>query len=41
MLPVMDPDEDYMTIAAAENKITSSEAARKKELEEAHTKLKG
>jgi kinetochore protein Spc24 len=41
MLPVMDPEEDYMTIVAAEEKISSSEAARKKELEEAHAKLKG
>jgi len=40
MLPVMDPEEDYMTIVAAEEKISSSEAARKKELEEAHAKLK-
>jgi len=40
MLPVMDPEADYMTIVAAEGKITSSEAARKKELEEAHAKLK-
>ena len=38
---MMDPEEDYMTIAAAEAKISSSEAARKKELEEAHAKLKG
>ena len=37
----MDPEEDYMTIAAAEAKISSSEAARKKELEEAHAKMKG
>ena len=41
MLPVMDPEEDYMTIVAAEEKISSSETARKKELEETHAKLKG
>jgi kinetochore protein Spc24 len=41
MLPVMDPEEDYMTIVAAEENISSSETARKKELEEAHAKLKG
>lgn len=41
MLPVMDPEEDYMTILAAEEKIASSEAARKKELEEVHANLKG
>jgi kinetochore protein Spc24 len=37
----MDPEEDYMTIVAAEENISSSETARKKELEEAHAKLKG
>ena len=41
MLPVMDPEEDYMTIIAADAKIKSSEVARMKQLEEAHTKLKG
>ncbi|KAF9533496.1 hypothetical protein CPB83DRAFT_783110 [Crepidotus variabilis] len=40
MLPVMDPEEDYMTIVAAEEKIGASEALRKKELEEAHATLK-
>ncbi|KAF8968366.1 hypothetical protein BDZ97DRAFT_431810 [Flammula alnicola] len=40
MLPIMDPDEDYLTIVAAEEKIASSEARRKKELEEAHANLK-
>jgi kinetochore protein Spc24 len=37
----MDPEEDYMTILAAEEKIATSEAARKKELEEVHANLKG
>lgn len=37
----MDPEEDYMTIVAAEEKIASSEAARKKELEDAQANLKG
>lgn len=41
MLPIMDPDEDYMTIVAAEEQISSAEARRKKELEEAHANLKG
>lgn len=41
MLPVMDPEEDYMTIVAAEEKMGASEAVRKKELEEAHATLKG
>jgi kinetochore protein Spc24, fungi type len=40
MLPIMNPDEDYLTIVAAEEKIASSEANRKKELEEAHAHLK-
>lgn len=41
MRPMLDPEEDFMTIVAAENKIVASEAKRKKELEEAHMKLKG
>ena len=41
MLPIIDPEEDYLTIVAAEEKIVASEARRKKELEEAHAKLKG
>ncbi|RXW22721.1 hypothetical protein EST38_g3132 [Candolleomyces aberdarensis] len=40
MLPIIDPEEDYLTIVAAEEKIVASEAKRKKELEEAHAKLK-
>lgn len=41
MLPIIDPEEDYLTIVAAEEKIASTEAKRKKELEEAYTNLKG
>lgn len=41
MLPIIDPEEDYLTIVAAEEKIIMSETKRKKELEEAHAKLKG
>lgn len=41
MLPIIDPEEDYLTIVAAEEKIVASEARRKKELETAHAKLKG
>ena len=41
MLPVIDPEEDYLTIVAAEEKIVASESRRKKELEEAHGRLKG
>ncbi|KAJ3540468.1 hypothetical protein NMY22_g4282 [Coprinellus aureogranulatus] len=40
MLPIIDPEEDYLTIVAAEEKIIASETKRKKELEEAHAKLK-
>lgn len=40
MLPIIDPEEDYLTIVAAEEKIASTEAKRKKELEEAYTNLK-
>ncbi|KAF9466322.1 hypothetical protein BDZ94DRAFT_1213036 [Collybia nuda] len=40
MLPIIDPEEDYLTIVAAEEKIASSEARRKKEIEEAYTNLK-
>ncbi|KAF9476323.1 hypothetical protein BDN70DRAFT_882571 [Pholiota conissans] len=40
MLPIIDPDDDYLTIVAAEEKIGLSEARRKKELEEAHANLK-
>lgn len=41
MLPIIDPDEDYLTIVAAEEQISASEARRKKEFEEALTNLKG
>lgn len=40
MLPVIDPEQDYLTIVAAEQKFAASEARRKKELEEAHANLK-
>ncbi|KAF5331054.1 hypothetical protein D9619_006015 [Psilocybe cf. subviscida] len=40
MLPIMDPDEDYLTIVAAEESIGASEARRKKDLEEAHANLR-
>jgi hypothetical protein len=41
MLPIIDPEEDYLTIVAAEEKIASAESKRKKELDEAYTNLKG
>ncbi|KAF8631419.1 hypothetical protein AX17_005096 [Amanita inopinata Kibby_2008] len=40
MLPIIDPEEDYLTIVAAEESIATSEAKRKKQLEEAHANLK-
>ena len=41
MDPLIDPSDDYMTIAAAEERMDATQAARKKELEEAHAKLRG
>ncbi|KAG6831300.1 hypothetical protein H0H92_011507 [Tricholoma furcatifolium] len=40
MLPIIDPEDDYLTIVAAEEKIAATEARRKKELEEAHANMK-
>ncbi|TFK42939.1 hypothetical protein BDQ12DRAFT_644890 [Crucibulum laeve] len=40
MLPIIDPEEDYLTIVAAEERIATTEGKRKKELEEAHANLK-
>lgn len=41
MAPVINPEEDYLTIVAAEEQIAATHAKRKKELEDAHAKLKG
>jgi hypothetical protein len=41
MRPIIDPEEDYLTIVAAEESIAASEAKRRKHLEEAHANLKG
>jgi len=41
MCPIIDPEEDYLAIVAADESITSAEAKRKKELEEAHATMKG
>jgi kinetochore protein Spc24 len=41
MRPIIDPEEDYLTIVAVEQTVTASEAKRKKEVEEAHANLKG
>lgn len=40
-IPIMDPEEDYMTIAEAEELMAKTEATRKKELDDAHAKLRG
>ncbi|KIM49450.1 hypothetical protein M413DRAFT_438632 [Hebeloma cylindrosporum] len=39
MLPIINPEDDYLTIVAAEENIAASEARKKKEFEEAHAKL--
>lgn len=41
MAPIIDPEEDYLTIVAAEERIAASEAKRRKEMDEAHANLKG
>jgi kinetochore protein Spc24, fungi type len=41
MAPIIDPEEDYLTILAAEEQIASAEARRKRELDETHAHLKG
>lgn len=41
MLPIIDPEEDYLTIVAAEDKISATESRRKKEIEEAQGNMKG
>lgn len=40
MVPIIDPEDDYLTIAAAEEQMALAHDARQKELHEAHTKLK-
>ena len=41
MAHMMDPDEDYISIAATEQQTAATKAHRKKELEDAHANLKG
>lgn len=41
MLPIIDFEEDYLTIVAAEERIAATEVKRKKELEDAHSTMKG
>lgn len=40
MIPIIDPEEDYLTIAAAEEQMSLTEEARRKEQEEAQAKLR-
>ncbi|KAH8107192.1 hypothetical protein BXZ70DRAFT_282286 [Cristinia sonorae] len=39
MIPILDPEDDYLTIAAAEERMSTTKTGRKKELKEADTKL--
>jgi kinetochore protein Spc24 len=41
MISIIDPEEDYLNILAAEEQIAINEAKRKKELEDVHSQLKG
>jgi len=41
MAPIMDPEEDFLTILAAEEQIATTETKRRKELEDLHNSLKG
>lgn len=41
MTQFLDPEEDYLTIAAAEEQMSIRAQARQKELEEARNNLKG
>ncbi len=38
---IMDPDEEYITIASAEEQMSMTEAARKKEIDETRARMKG
>ena len=40
MVPIIDPEDDYLTIAAAEEQMALTHDVRQKELHEAHAKLK-
>lgn len=40
-MPIIDPEEDYLTTAAAEERMSTTEAVRKKELDDAQTRLRG
>ncbi|OCH95614.1 hypothetical protein OBBRIDRAFT_745376 [Obba rivulosa] len=40
MVTIIDPEEDYLTIAAAEEQMNLTEEARRKELEETHSRVR-
>ncbi|KAI0781134.1 hypothetical protein BD413DRAFT_703414, partial [Trametes elegans] len=40
MVPIIDPEDDYLTIAAAEEQMAMTHDARQKDLHEAHAKIK-
>ncbi|KAH9952185.1 hypothetical protein B0H21DRAFT_817901 [Amylocystis lapponica] len=40
MIPIIDPEEDYLTIAAAEEQMMLTATRRRKELEEAHARMR-
>ncbi|KAH9842955.1 uncharacterized protein C8Q71DRAFT_735315 [Rhodofomes roseus] len=40
MIPIIDPEEDYLTIAAAEEQMSITEEERRKEMEEAQSRVR-
>ncbi|KAI0374684.1 hypothetical protein BV20DRAFT_384737 [Pilatotrama ljubarskyi] len=40
MVPIIDPEDDYLTIAAAEEQMAMTHDARQKDLHDAHAKIK-
>lgn len=40
MIPIMDPEDDYLTIAAAEEQMAMTHESRQKDMHDAHVKVK-
>lgn len=40
MIPIMDPEDDYLTIAAAEEQMAMTHESRHKDMHDAHAKVK-
>ena len=40
MIPIIDPEEDYLTIAAAEEQMSITEEERRKEIGEAQSRVR-